>query len=256
MCIAFIKPSNYSLPDLNFFKNCFDNNPHGAGFVVNKFDGYNVVFKGYESYKELYRECCKYISKNDVAIVHFRYATHGIIDKHNCHPFFCTNDLNANNIYKNAKFKYKALVHNGVLNIHRQNNDSDSFTFATKCCNKIIDNNKIIESNNKIAILNCDGTVETYGNWIKYNNILCSNATFRLNLQYWKEKRKKDYKLCDLCGDIGENYITTDVGYNFCVECSNKHVYWHKCQKCNKKSIGLYCNECFEKFNMEENYFK
>lgn len=258
MCIAIVKQRNVKLPDYTVFSNCFSNNPHGAGFVVNKDGRYNCIYKGFDNIDEFYEKCLNEIKICDSAILHFRFATHGKIDQRNCHPFFCSNDYAVNSITKNGMiFDCKAMVHNGVLNIHKNGTNSDSFEFSKLLANdkNKIDHNKMIETNNKIAILNIDGTIELYGNWYMDMQLIFSNGTYKTDCNLESKKKNINYSLCDCCGNIGENYIDTDVGYHFCKYCSDVVVHWHKCKLCGKNTTDFICNECFEKNNFKENYF-
>lgn len=252
MCIAIIKPAGINLPSFNTIATCFSNNPHGAGFVYNR-DGFNYLNKGYTDSSLLYYEMFNQIKLNDVALIHFRYATHGVINKDNCHPFYCCEEPNKTI----GKSDLSALVHNGVLNIRTDGEHSDSYCFAKMLKNNQIDNNKIILSNNKIAVLHNNGTVEKYGDWIEHNGCYYSNGTYRFNLNDFNSDNNAMYKLCDCCGTIGAfGFVDTEVGYRFCPQCASNKIHWHHCKNCNKLTTDIYCNYCYLNNDfLQESYF-
>ena len=110
MCIIVIKEKGVDLPKDYIFKNCFENNDDGAGFMYNK-DGEVIIQKGYMSYKAFKKALDKALKKiddvkNTAMVFHFRISTQGGTNPQNCHPFPLSsdeNDLQATyiNLYQN-----------------------------------------------------------------------------------------------------------------------------------------------------------
>jgi len=100
MCLAIYKPKDANVPDEHFV-NGFHNHPDGAG-IAWAADGKLHVAKGFFNLEELKTQYEKV--KQFPCLIHFRKATHGKIDKTNCHPF----------LFNDGKL---ALIHNGVLSI-------------------------------------------------------------------------------------------------------------------------------------------
>lgn len=100
MCIAIYKTQDNKISK-STLKNCFDNNPDGAGFCYRK-DTYSQITmkKGYFTFKEFWGDYKKIDNSNEV-LIHFRIGTSGLMDKDNCHPFLI-----------NGK---DYLIHNGIL---------------------------------------------------------------------------------------------------------------------------------------------
>lgn len=86
MCIIVAKQPGV-IVDLETMKNCWDANPHGAGFCT-ALDGTVSIIKGlmsWEEFKEIYGD--PEFWRELPLIVHFRIATHGAVDEDNTHPF-------------------------------------------------------------------------------------------------------------------------------------------------------------------------
>ena len=122
MCIAILKTPNGVLTKEQL-QNCFKKNPDmcGFSFVNSSKDGVKFVdiWKGYrtfDSFYEDYKEVAKLNDRN--IIIHFRIATSGGVNEHNCHPFRINNSL--------------SLIHNGILNcvdVPKGSKDNDTRIF-------------------------------------------------------------------------------------------------------------------------------
>ena len=154
-------------------------NPHGFGFCTpNKFYktlSFNAFIKN-----------IKKIDKNEPAILHFRYATHGSIKRKNCHPF------------KNENIFF---AHNGVVNVKPINDMTDSETlFKTdvmNCINKYGFNYKKLEKTlkpysgySKFAIMK-NAQIKTFGEFTELDGYLYSNLRF---LNYYNDTEKQEWR--------------------------------------------------------------
>lgn len=85
MCIAIYKPENVILSK-TVLKNCFENNPDGAGFAYPDDEGKSIQiqngFFGFRKFWQNYRRL-----QNKPMLIHFRIATSGKVDTVNCHPW-------------------------------------------------------------------------------------------------------------------------------------------------------------------------
>ena len=97
MCIAIYKPEKTWLNE-DTLQACWDNNPHGAGFMYAEKRKLCIQkgFMTYEAFKEAYEP-----HKGKTAVLHFRIRTHGDTNEQNTHPFV---------IHKNL-----GVVHNGII---------------------------------------------------------------------------------------------------------------------------------------------
>jgi len=101
MCLIFLKPKgakNYLTKER--FDNAITNNPHAVGVVYRTDDGKIEIqrFVKPSTNKDAIYDIIK--DKEEFAI-HFRYATHGILNLTNTHPFIVTKGL--------------CMMHNGVM---------------------------------------------------------------------------------------------------------------------------------------------
>lgn len=82
---------------------CFANNPDGAGYMFSRKGGL-VIRKGFFTFDSFYQsykiDWLDYGNTSDF-ILHFRIATHGLVDVTNCHPHKLSNKL--------------AFAHNGIF---------------------------------------------------------------------------------------------------------------------------------------------
>lgn len=100
MCLIFIKPKtakNYLTKDR--FENALTNNPHAVGVVYR--DGGKVNIQRFVKPESVKEEIWNLIKDKEEYAIHFRYATHGILNLTNTHPFVVTKGL--------------CMMHNGVM---------------------------------------------------------------------------------------------------------------------------------------------
>lgn len=193
MCIIAYKPKNEKLPSQNVLKQCFESNPHGAGFMVAR-GGKVHIRKGYMTFDAFWSALCKMHPRTEEAIVmHFRIKSHGKINPSNCHPFPISNkDSELKSLSFNAN---TGLAHNGIISaVNPEGDMSDTMTFIKYVIStpNVFNNRKddtiawLIDEfvgTSKIILLNADGSAEFFGlsekNWTKSEGVLFSNDTFK-----------------------------------------------------------------------------
>ncbi len=169
MCVAIYKPKNGHLPK-KVLEACFKQNDDGAGFAV-RVKGDNdgpdqiEVHKGYFTFDAFWKAWRNY-GDDYQALLHFRIMTHGKIAPENCHPFLVTEGD-----------RQLAVVHNGVLYdftrfASEARSDSRAYVETAigplfKKFPKLLKNAALMAlvergtgSNNKVAIMENDGTVQ------------------------------------------------------------------------------------------------
>lgn len=173
MCVIIYKPAGVAMPDPKIIEAAAKANPHGFGFVSDRF-----FYKGL-SLNSFKRQLAN-VGEDENCIMHFRLATHGSIKKANCHPF------NIDGVY---------FAHNGILDITPRGDKTDSETAfreviypaiaayglnsqeAEQAINSII-------GYSKFAIM-CEDNVNLYGNFILGDDgCYYSNLRFQSYL-YW-----------------------------------------------------------------------
>jgi predicted glutamine amidotransferase len=160
MCLLVVSSPN-STPRKKDLENASCNNPHGFGYAViagNKI----ITGKGMNS-KKIIKEFLEVRKQypNSYAMYHARFATHGVKNDENCHPF------------KVGGSDLTYLAHNGILDVHIEPTDkrSDTRIFAEDILPSMggitaLDNPNLYgmiekwSSGNKIAVFTLDPNAE------------------------------------------------------------------------------------------------
>ena len=220
MCVAIYKPADARL-DPDDLWNCWMDNHDGMGVAI-------AMGKELITYKEMkdfpyFRDLLEKYEKHDM-IVHFRIATHGVVDETNCHPFLISDTV--------------AMIHNGVLS-GMDDDDfirSDTKVFAEdylapimKDFPGILENQaflsmitQIAGSWNRIAFLTADGRYaiinEDDGEWI--NGCWFSNTHWKWT--NWKNTYKYSAKE-DKHVLVGCDYADVSLEDDAIRKCYNEH---------------------------------
>ena len=102
MCVIINKPAKKTLPK-TVLENCYANNPHGWGIMWADGGKLHVV-RGLGNFQDFYK-AYRNVPHHANAAIHFRWATHGLKNEANTHPFTVINDANES----------LAMMHNGVI---------------------------------------------------------------------------------------------------------------------------------------------
>ena len=128
LCVIVFKQKGVSLPTKETFRNCFDNNDDGAGYMFSR-NGDVIIKKGFMSFDKFWESFKdSKVTEKDVLIAHFRIATHGLTSQANTHPFPITQDLKSLGAIETITDI--AVAHNGVISINTKDGMSDTFTFV------------------------------------------------------------------------------------------------------------------------------
>lgn len=232
MCIAIYKPAGETVP-AGSLEESYYSNPDGAGFAVS--DGRRLtVLKGFFCFEEFMSAYEPY--REFAALIHFRIATHGDVNKSNCHPFSL------------CEGRY-ALVHNGIIGIKPHGKKSDTATFADAVIAPLLRKGvqhtsqalrflveQAIGAGNKIAIMDRIGEVQIFnessGHWHK--GIWYSNESYRAYYRpfvWGKDKKDSLYR-----------YDDAQDGYLRCTYCGNAYE-----ESPDYDDVGL-CEVCAEEF--------
>ena len=228
MCIAIIKERNIELPSDDILKNCWNNNPDGAGFAF-AFNDKVIIKKGYMTFKSFIKALHKYNNKYNLKdcgmLLHFRIATHGAVDQSMTHPFPIIDD---DGCLKKTEFVSDyAVIHNGIISLtsyeaSKNKGLSDTALFIKDYLTKIAQNKdwtknqsnielieKLIDS--KMAILEKNGDIIHTTGFTEDNGILYSNSSYLDSYQrYFKTKNiKSTYSYLNDTYDYDYGY-----GYN------------------------------------------
>ncbi len=203
MCIIIAKPKGIAMPPENWLEASFRANSDGAGFMLA--DGHNVVIrKGYMSYEAFTRAIESEGNLTDKAVVmHFRIATHGLVDAGRCHPFPVCDDYK--HMARTFNVVQLGLAHNGILSIKPPNETvSDSMTFIKECLKspdvidrlrEHADHQMLLEeaiSGSRLAFLEPSGEITLFGcGWQEDKGISFSNSSYKPKTWSYKSWNKK-----------------------------------------------------------------
>lgn len=210
MCIAIAKPSGAYVTNKHL-KTAWNNNPDGAGFAFITKKGSVRIKKGYMTFKAFQKDYYRLVGKDTTAIIHFRIATSGGVNKRNTHPWFINQNC--------------ALIHNGVMShvplIDEELSDTGNFVrYFMKNINKrflaspmfIPLTEKQIGYGNKLVILHSEfekGIIivnENSGVW--HDGCWFSNTSFKPT----STRGKANTIGCTYSGDAWEDYLEHQYG--------------------------------------------
>lgn len=238
MCLAAYCPAGADIP-VEHLVEAFRNNPHGAGYSY--FDDKGKVrrhrFMKFEEFMNSYERTKQQFGDSSPFSVHFRYATHGLTDIGNVHPFM----YNGNT----------TVIHNGILptiidDIEMSDTASFVENYLTALPNEWYDNEYLFDmvqeycSGSKLVILTAnpkaqhsayivnekdglwdDGVWYSNRSYCRINPFAKSNARPVLQAEQ-KSLEDEAYEYdtirigrCDMCG---EDAVLEDVCYH-CASC-------------------------------------
>lgn len=208
MCVIAYKPLNVMFPSETILKNCYENNPDGAGFmyVYNEKLYIRKGYKTYESFIEALNNARKLTGDNVPYVMHFRIATQGYED---CmtHPFPLSTKMES--LKKLKSTCNIGVAHNGIIQLTSDGstNYSDTMKFITDYLALIIQSydwyknartKQLIErlmGSCRLAILDKNCHCELLGNgWIENEGCFYSNNSYSYKkFTYSKWWNEPDY---------------------------------------------------------------
>lgn len=233
MCLIAVKPCGIKLPKDEYLKTAERKNSDGMGIAYWKHGTLEVkIKKDFINIKELLDYIHSNITEEDALVIHFRLATHGLKDIGNRHPFPISKDGNL----LRAPFLIcdSAVAHNGVIReygIHATYSDTQKFIMDI-LSSDIIKNNlenptiqKLVNhfiDGDRLAILQKDGFIWTFGEYVEEDGILYSNSGYKpfLNLShssYWNN----------------HNYYDDEYGYD-------NRSFMEECEECKKRKWVMF----------------
>lgn len=202
MCVICVKGKGIAYPEEKYLKNCFENNSHGAGFMVPYKDKVRIRkgFKTYEDFKAALDRMRERVGDDAPCVMHFRIATQGY-DRGMTHPFPLSSKMGGMTALKSSC--NIGVAHNGILELTSDGakNYSDTMKFIADYLSLIIRNFdwykdkrsvKLIErliDGSRLAIMDKNGAINLLGKgWIKDKS-----GCWYSNDSYKREKPKYTY---------------------------------------------------------------
>lgn len=241
MCIIIAKPAGTSLDNI---KNTWltiseNNNPHGIGLMFSH-EGRLRIVKGFEGTAQLMDYLVKNVTDADALAIHYRWATSGLRDAGNCHPFPVVDDCEL--MRSTELLTSIGVCHNGVIGEYNGKHErySDTMLFIREAIYPVKDRllvpgvQKMIGAylkGDRLCVIHGAGTMTRWGAWTEENGIYFSNTGYKIDrtkpveIVPFHERRpapiQSIYAECDSCGKdkqvqlIGESWL--------CGKCQRKH---------------------------------
>lgn len=192
MCVIAFKPYNVAFPSETILKNCYDNNPDGAGFMYVHNDKLYIRkgFTTYESFYEALNYARKITGDNVPYVMHFRIATQGY-QPTMTHPFPLSTKMD--NLKRLKTACNIGVAHNGIIQLTSDGSKdySDTMKFITDYLALIIQSydwyknartKQLIErlmGSCRLAILDKNGHCELLGSgWVQDKGCFYSNNSY------------------------------------------------------------------------------
>lgn len=249
MCLLIVCEPN-STPQATDLHAGACSNPHGFGFAIHAGD--RIISERSMSAK---KSIARFLELREqypsgYAMWHARYATHGVKNEQNCHPFMVGGD------------ERTYLAHNGILDvsIHKSDKRSDTRVFAEDTLPRIGGVSALDDDNvwimaetwakgSKIAILTCDPTAkhpmyllnESAGSWDN-EGIWWSNQSHKRK-EYAIPAKVEPVDYTDKLWDYA-----VDVELDICPFCesatdlTDNPYYCNMCQSCY--DCGIFIDDC------------
>lgn len=234
MCMISVKPAGINIPDKKSLQNACSKNRDGLGLAHWKAGRLIHIRKDFNSFETFYAYLKNNVKKEDVALIHFRLATHGLKDKGNRHPFPITRNIKR--LRTLDLYCKQAVVHNGVIMgyNHKKLSDTQKFVIDILASSKVKNNlqSRVIQKmlakyidGDKLAIIDTDGAIILLGEFIKHKGCFYSNDDFKYVM------------------DTKPN-IWAQAGCNACFE-RNKTVEWRRDYQ------EFLCTRCYNRWETE-----
>ena len=191
MCIICVSKSGVRQPTERELYTMFQNNPHGAGYMVAR-HGLVTIRKGYMDFDEFLNALQKErFTEKDSVVYHFRISTQAGISPEMTHPFPLSNRLpRMEKLDTTCRF---GVAHNGIIKLTTDPNNrrySDTALFITQYLTLLIKrkedlrNTRILDTiwqlaQSKFAIMDGSGYVATVGQFLNRDELLYSNTSYQ-----------------------------------------------------------------------------
>ena len=260
MCVICVKGKGIAYPEEKYLKNCFENNSHGAGFMVPYKNKVRIRkgFKTYEDFKAALDRMRERVGDDAPCVMHFRIATQGY-EQGMTHPFPLSSKMDGMTALKSSC--NIGVAHNGILELTSDGsrNYSDTMKFIADYLSLIIRDfdwhkdkrtvmliERLIDGS-RFAVMDKFGTTILLGKgWVKdksgcwYSNDSYKREkpkytypTYSMGWDYWKDDgydivpsmRKENWDLWKYMGqyNFSESYCpySKEDDDSYCEKCRN-----------------------------------
>lgn len=244
MCIIAVKMKGGALPKEEHLRNCENRNKDGIGIAVLKEGKSEIAIKkDFPDIDVFVKWFYENVKPEDACIIHYRYATHGLKDIGNRHPFPITK--NKELLRQPESICKMVMAHNGIISqygAHATFSDTQKFVLDILSDDAIKNNienpavQKLISNflgSDRLVIMMSDGTMWLWGDWTTEGNIKYSNDGYAIKTitwgmqtfrpSKWKNESYGYVDNCEACGD--KTFVQANAGtfnYGICKKCRKK----------------------------------
>lgn len=194
MCVIAIKPANVAMLTEERFKEMFEHNKDGAGFMYVR--GNKVrIRKGFMTFEDFLQGHAKErLTKEDVIVYHFRISTSGGISPENTHPFPVSQSLDE--IHATSIDTDMGMAHNGIISNFGNKDISDTQAFVMETVSDPAIKPHLFEAPvfnlvemalhgfNKMVFLNNKKEYILAGDWFKQDEVIYSNMNWQRSYSF------------------------------------------------------------------------
>jgi predicted glutamine amidotransferase len=251
MCVIAVKYKNVELPKEEHLRACEYRNKDGIGVALLRADATEIMIKkDFVDIEVFIKWFYETVKKEDICIIHYRFATHGLKDVGNRHPFPVTQ--NKELLRKPELVCQMAVAHNGVLDYEHHPKYSDTQKFVLDIlADETIKNNlanpkirKLINNfvaSDRLVVLQADGTMYFWGEWVKEGEIYYSNSSYKdTKIEYLGfasgfnkfADNKETKSFMDICDGCGKQKSVKVAEFN---EQDDSGDFLYLCKSCRKQ---------------------
>lgn len=204
MCVIIYKPEGTTI-DVNTLWQAYEANPDGIGIAYREKDQVHAE-KGIS-----FESVCEWSARDLELLIHFRYATHGVVSDAMAHPFPVTAHEKSLH-YVSFSFNGDVLMHNGIISNYGNAEESDTMEFTRDCLAYLKthkDRVKLLKTiNSKFALISPQ-KISLIGGFEEYMGCQYSNTYFMhrygldmvndredmldMPLSYWDDRELEDF---------------------------------------------------------------
>lgn len=255
MCLIIVKKKNIHLPLEEHIRNGAKSNPHGIGIALWKSTKNEVyIKKNFKDVDELLKWQIENVNISDAYMIHFRFATSGLVDEGNRHPFPITKNWEL--LRKEELYCQQAVMHNGVISkygSHKTYSDTQKFVvdiLSDETIKSNINNptvHKLIEgflSGDRLSIMDNNGEIILLNDWEEEDSMMFSNAGYKTNRWVALYQPITRYNHRTYCDDKEDDNFD-DGRFEVCEGCGlKKFVRFTEVKKEGCSSYIELCKKC------------
>lgn len=207
MCIIIYSNDGKQIKE-QILKNCFRNNPNGAGIMwKTKYSDKVNIIKGLMTYEQL-KAAYDAIGKVRELAIHCRIATSGKINSKTCHPFPLRNT--PSKMTRSRDTTNVGVMHNGVIpfctpegGINAKYSDTMEFTanilypIRNELDSPVIQTLLEESTSSRLLIMRQNAETIMLGHWVQDEGLFFSNSTYKTvkAYYYFSDFRNSNWKM-------------------------------------------------------------